>query len=49
MLVDIGDEGDAPEYWILPARTARKLMTQNNQILTRDVDEFLDRWDLLDS
>jgi hypothetical protein len=48
VLVDIGDEGDAPAYWIVPARTALKLLT-NGQIRTKDVEEFRDRWNLLDS
>jgi hypothetical protein len=46
VLVDLGEEDDPPDYWIIPARTAQTLTT-NNQIRDKDVGEFQDRWDLL--
>ena len=46
VLVDLGHEGEPPRYWILPTLIALDLIT-NEQIRTKDVDEFEDRWDLL--
>lgn len=48
VLVDLGGEDESPLYWIIPARTAQKLIT-NNQVRDRDVEEFQSCWDLLDS
>jgi hypothetical protein len=46
VLVDLGHEREPPRYWILPTLVAVDLIT-NEQIRTKDVDEFEDRWDLL--
>lgn len=45
-LVDLGTEGEAPIYWVIPTLKAVDLIT-NQQIRTRDIEEFQDRWDLL--
>jgi hypothetical protein len=54
VLVDLNAIGEAPEYWVLPARDARRLLTKTarsryGQFRNRDVDEFYDAWELLDS
>lgn len=47
VLVDLGEDDEPPLYWIIPARTAQKLTT-DNQIRDKDVEEFQNRWELLD-
>jgi hypothetical protein len=47
VLVDLGGEGEPPRYWIIPTVIAAELIA-NEQIRTKDVDEFEGRWDLLD-
>lgn len=47
VLVDLGGEGEAPRYWIIPTIVAAELIA-NEQIRTKDIDEFEGRWDLLD-
>jgi hypothetical protein len=47
VLVDVGKEAEAPRYWIIPATEANRLIT-NQQLRTKDVAEYEDRWDLLD-
>jgi hypothetical protein len=46
VLVDLGTEDEAPCYWVIPTLVAVELIT-NEQIRTKDVEEFQDRWDLL--
>lgn len=46
VLVDIGGEGEMPRYWVIPTVEAGKLI-KYEQIRTKDIDEFEDRWDLL--
>lgn len=46
VLVHLGEEGDAPRYWVIPTLKAIDLIT-NEQIRTKDIEEFKDRWDLL--
>lgn len=48
VLVDLGGEAEAPSYWVIPVEAANRLIT-NEQLRTRDVAEFENRWDLLDS
>ena len=48
VLVDLGEETEAPRYWIIPAREANRLIA-NEQLRTRDIAEYADRWDLLDA
>ena len=47
VLVDIGAEGEMPRYWVIPTVAAVSLI-KHDQIRTKDIDEFEDRWDLLD-
>jgi hypothetical protein len=47
VLVDLGKETEAPRYWVIPAEAANRLIA-NEQLRTRDVTEFENRWDLLD-
>ena len=47
MLVDLGAEDETPLYWVIPTLVAVNLVT-NEQIRTKDVEEFQDRWDLLE-
>jgi hypothetical protein len=47
VLVDLRRENESPLYWIIPATKALSLV-HNEQIRTREIDEFLDRWDLLE-
>src|SRR5688500_10859754 len=47
IFVDIGDDGAAPRYWVVPAGVASGLIT-NGQIRTKDIAEYENRWDLLD-
>ena len=47
VLVDLGTDDEAPLYWVIPTLVAVGLIT-NEQIRTKDVDEFQGRWDLLD-
>lgn len=47
VLVDLGGESDVPRYWIVPAGEANRLIT-NEQLRTKDVAEYENRWDLLD-
>jgi hypothetical protein len=52
VLVDLGDKGESPEYWIVPASTAQnRVVRSGTRVLIRakDVEEFYDAWDLLDS
>jgi hypothetical protein len=46
VLVDLGTEDEAPLYWVIPTLVADELII-NEQIRTKDVEEFQDRWDLL--
>jgi hypothetical protein len=46
VLVDLGTDEEAPLYWVIPTLVAVDLIT-NDQIRTKDVEEFHDRWDLL--
>jgi hypothetical protein len=46
VLVDLGDERESPDYWIIPTLAAIELIT-NEQIRTKDIAGFEDRWDLL--
>jgi len=48
VLVDLGEEAEAPRYWVIPAEEANRLIT-NDQLRTKDVAKFENRWDLLDS
>lgn len=48
VLVDLGGEAEAPRYWVIPAGEANRLIT-NEQLRTKDVAEFENRWDLLGS
>lgn len=48
VLVGLGDEDQVPTYRILPAREARRLVT-NDQLRLTSVREYEDRWDLLDA
>lgn len=48
VLVDLGAETEAPRYWVVPAREANRLIT-SEQLRTKDVAEFENRWDLLDA
>lgn len=47
VLVDLGEEADAPSYWIIPAGEANRLITAE-QLRTKDVAKFENCWDLLD-
>lgn len=47
VLVDVGEEVEVPRYWVVPAREANRLIT-NEQLRTKDVAEYENRWDLLD-
>jgi hypothetical protein len=47
VLVDLGHEGDSPQYWIVPTRVAAGLL-KNEQIRTVDVAQFKGSWELLD-
>ena len=47
VLVDVGEEAEVPRYWIVPAREANRLIT-NEQLRTKDIAEYENRWDLLD-
>lgn len=47
VLVDLGGESDIPRYWIIPVDEANRLIT-SEQLRTKDVSEFENRWDLLD-
>jgi hypothetical protein len=42
-----GEADEVPRYWILPAREANRLIV-NEQLRTKDVGDFENRWDLLD-
>lgn len=46
VLVDLGDENDVPRYWIIAASEANRLIT-NQQLRTKDIAEYENRWDLL--
>jgi hypothetical protein len=46
ILVDLGDDEESPRYWIVPTRVAAGLIT-SEQIRTKDIEEYKDRWDLL--
>ncbi|MGO9898750.1 MAG: hypothetical protein ACLP0J_03415 [Solirubrobacteraceae bacterium] len=46
MLVDLGTENEAPLYWVIPTLVAAELIT-SEQIRTKDVEAFQDRWDLI--
>ena len=46
VLVDLGTENEAPLYWVIPTLVAAELIT-DEQIRTKDVEEFQDRWDLI--
>lgn len=46
VLVDLGDEDDVPRYWIIAANEANGLIT-NQQLRTKDIAEYENRWDLL--
>lgn len=46
VLVDLGAEDEGPVYWVIPTLEAVGLIV-NEQIRTRDIDEFQDCWDLL--
>jgi hypothetical protein len=48
VLVDLGGETETPRYWVIRAEEANCLIT-NQQLRTKDVAEFENRWDLLDS
>lgn len=47
VLVDIGDVDESPQYWVVPAGVASSLI-KSEQIRTSDIEDFRDRWDLLD-
>lgn len=47
VLVDLGEAGDSPRFWIVPTRVAADLL-RNEQIRTGDVEQFEGRWELLD-
>ena len=47
LLVDLGADDEVPRYWIVPAREANRLIT-NEQLRTKDVAQYENRWDLLD-
>lgn len=46
VLVDLGEEEGTPRYWIIPTLVANELIA-NEQIRTRDVEAYENRWDLL--
>ena len=46
VLVDIGAEDETPRYWVIPTLVAAELI-KSEQIRTKDVEEFEDRWELL--
>jgi hypothetical protein len=46
VLVDLGGEADVPRYWIIAANEANCLIT-NQQLRTKDIAEYENRWDLL--
>ena len=48
VLVDLGDLDEPPSYWVVPAEAARDLWTRE-QVRPADVQNYLDRWDLLES
>jgi hypothetical protein len=48
VLVYLGEDYASPRHWIVPARQAQELIV-HEQIRVKDVGEFEDRWDLLDS
>lgn len=48
ILVDLGGESEGPCYWVIPAEVANRLIVKE-QLRTKDVAEFEDRWDLLDT
>ncbi len=48
VLVDLGKDADVPRYWIIPANEANRLIT-SQQLRTKDVAEFENRWDLLEA
>lgn len=47
VLVDVGEEAEVPRYWIIPAHEANELIA-NEQLRTKDVSNYENRWDLLD-
>ena len=47
VFVDLGNEDESPWYWIVPAATAQRLFV-GEQIRLKDVEQFRDRWELLD-
>ena len=46
VLVDLGEEEGTPRYWIIPTLVANELIS-SEQIKTRDVEAYENRWDLL--
>jgi hypothetical protein len=54
VLVDLKDLGELPDYWIIPAREARRLLTKRpgqryGQFRNKDVDDdYYDAWELLE-
>lgn len=47
VLVDLGTDDEVPRYWVIPAGTANRLIT-NQQLRTKDISDYENRWDLLD-
>ena len=47
VLVDLGEAGDSPRFWIVPTGVAADLL-KNEQIRTADVEQFEGRCELLD-
>ena len=47
VLVDLGEETEVPRYWIVPASEANRLIA-NEQLRTKDIVEYANRWDLLE-
>lgn len=47
VLVDLGSDDEAPRYWVVPASDANRLVT-NQQLRTKDISVYENRWDLLD-
>jgi hypothetical protein len=47
VLGDVGDPDESPRYWIIPGAPAAE-MVRNEQLVTEEIAEFENRWDLLD-
>lgn len=47
VFVDLGADDEAPKYWVVPSATVAELITEHNQIRTKDISQYAERWDLL--